>query len=353
MIANSLSITIAQRTREFATLRTLGASRRQVLRSIMLEALVVGALASIIGLFLGLALAKGLFSLFDAVGFTLPNSGLRSGAAHDRRLARGRHPRHAAREPAAGAARDARAADRRRARGRDAAGVALRALPHAGVDRCSTLLGFAALALGPLRAGPRDDPGPALDRRRRAPRLLRGRAALGAVRAARSPAALGWPATRLGGAAGSLARDNAQRNPQRTASTAAALMIGLALVTLVAVLAAGIISTSGAPSNDLWKNADYAITAQNNFSPIPTAAADAAAKAPGVIAVGNVRTGEARAFGKNDLRDRRRPADANDVQPRLEAGLGGRARDARRRRRLRRQRLRQEAPPRGSARRSS
>ena len=76
MIANSLSITIAQRTREFATLRTLGASRRQVLRSIIVEALVVGFLASVIGLFLGLLLAKGLFALFDAVGFTLPNTGL-------------------------------------------------------------------------------------------------------------------------------------------------------------------------------------------------------------------------------------------------------------------------------------
>ena len=58
---------------------------------------------------------------------------------------------------------------------------------------------------------------------------------------------LGWPATRIGGAAGVLARDNSQRNPQRTASTAAALMIGLALVTLVATLAAGIVATrSGA-----------------------------------------------------------------------------------------------------------
>ncbi|HSC73037.1 MAG TPA: ABC transporter permease, partial [Gaiellaceae bacterium] len=76
VIANSLSITIAQRTREFATLRTLGASRGQILRSVMLEALVMGTLASIVGLFTGLALAKGLFSLFDAVGFTLPNNGL-------------------------------------------------------------------------------------------------------------------------------------------------------------------------------------------------------------------------------------------------------------------------------------
>ena len=76
VIANSLSITIAQRTREFATLRTLGASRRQVLTSVVVEALAMGVIASVIGLFLGLALAKGLFALFEAVGFTLPNNGL-------------------------------------------------------------------------------------------------------------------------------------------------------------------------------------------------------------------------------------------------------------------------------------
>src|SRR5207244_5429564 len=67
---------IAQRTRELATLRMIGASRRQVLRSILLEALVIGVLASVVGLFAGLGLAVGLFKLFDAVGFTLPNNGL-------------------------------------------------------------------------------------------------------------------------------------------------------------------------------------------------------------------------------------------------------------------------------------
>ena len=76
VIANSLSITIAQRTREFATLRTIGATNRQILGSVVVEALVVGVVASVVGLFLGLLLAKGLFKLFDAVGFTLPNSGL-------------------------------------------------------------------------------------------------------------------------------------------------------------------------------------------------------------------------------------------------------------------------------------
>ncbi len=92
--------------------------------------------------------------------------------------------------------------------------------------------------------------------------------------------------------------ENARRNPQRTASTAGALMIGLALVTLVATLAAGIIASFEGAVNDLWKDSesDYAITAQNNFSPIPVDAANAAAQAPGVVAVMNVRTGEVRAF---------------------------------------------------------
>jgi putative ABC transport system permease protein len=111
---------------------------------------------------------------------------------------------------------------------------------------------------------------------------------------------LGWPATKLGGAAGELARDNARRNPQRTASTASALMIGLALVTLVATLAAGIVSTFRGAVNDIFTG-DYAITAQNNYSPIPTDAANAAAKTPGVTAIGNVRTGETRIFGKKEF----------------------------------------------------
>jgi putative ABC transport system permease protein len=80
-------------------------------------------------------------------------------------------------------------------------------------------------------------------------------------------------------------------------------MIGLALVTLVATLAAGIVQTFRGAVDDLWKDSqsDYGITAQNNFSPIPIAAAEAAAKAPGVESVMNVRGGEALAFGKVTL----------------------------------------------------
>src|SRR5207247_5135417 len=71
-ISITLSITYTQRTLEFATLRTIGASRRHVLWAVVLEALIVGLVASIVGLFLGLGLAKVLNRLFIAVGIDLP-----------------------------------------------------------------------------------------------------------------------------------------------------------------------------------------------------------------------------------------------------------------------------------------
>jgi putative ABC transport system permease protein len=295
VIANSLSITIAQRTREFATLRTLGASRRQVLRSIILEALVMGTFASVVGLFAGLALAQGLFSLFDAVGFTLPNNGLTLQARTVvvallvgivvTLLASLRPALRATRVPPIAAVREgAMLPESRFARYRLPAAVLL------------TLVGFAGLLLGLFV--PNLGTGQILLFMLGGALLVFLGIALLSVRLV-GPFAwtLGWPATKIGGAAGSLARDNARRNPQRTASTASALMIGLALVTLVSMLAAGIISSFRGAVNDIWKNADYAITAQNNFSPIPVAAAAAIAKTPGVLAVGNVRAGEALVFG--------------------------------------------------------
>ncbi len=91
---------------------------------------------------------------------------------------------------------------------------------------------------------------------------------------------LGWPAARFGGAAGKLAEGNSARNPARTASTASALMIGLALVTLVAVLAAGLRSRFEGSVKKAFV-ANYAITAENNFSPISLASENAVRKVPG------------------------------------------------------------------------
>ena len=298
VIANSLSITIAQRAREFATVRTLGGSRRQILNSIIIEALVVGTAASVVGLFLGLGLAKLLFWLFDAVGFTLPNSGL----LFETRtivvslavgiivtlLASLRPALRATRVPPIAAVREGAT------------------LPPSRFARFRTVgslltigLGFAALLYGLFGSGLGTTQ--ILLWMGVGALLIFVGVSLFAARLVRPlAAALGAPAARLGGSAGRLARDNSRRNPQRTASTASALMIGLALVTLVATLAAGITSTFRGAVDKIFTS-DYAITAQNNFSPIPIDAAEAAAKTPGVEAIASTRTGEARVFGSTEF----------------------------------------------------
>jgi putative ABC transport system permease protein len=295
VIANSLSITIAQRTREFATMRTIGASRRQVLTSIIVESLVVGVIASVIGLFLGLGLAKVLFWLFDAVGFTLPNTGL---LFQTRTivvallvgvlvtLAASLRPAiRATRVPPIAAVREgATLPESRFARFRTIGALLL------------TALGFAALLFGLFGSG-LDTTQILLFMGVGALLVFFGVALFASKLVPALATALGWPAARAGGAAGQLARGNAKRNPQRTASTAAALMIGLALVTLVAVLGQGIRSTFTDAVDRIFI-ADYAITAQNNFSPIPIEAAEAAADAPGVREVASVRTGEALVYGE-------------------------------------------------------
>ena len=296
VIANSLSITIAQRTREFATLRTLGASRRQVLRAILAESLVIGIIASVIGLGVGLLLAQGLFALFNAAGLTLPNSGtvVKSRTVIVSILVGVVVTVLASLRPALRATRvEPIAAVREGA-----------VLPEGGSPRsrtvraaATTMLGLAAVLLGLFVAS---GTGAVLALMGAGAVLVFIGVSLLSARIVPVLAGwIGWPATKVAGAAGRLARENARRNPQRTASTASALMIGLALVTLVAMLSAGVIANFRGAVNDLFTG-DYAITAQNNFSAIPVAAGAAATRAPGVLAVGDVRTGQAQAFGKNE-----------------------------------------------------
>jgi putative ABC transport system permease protein len=109
---------------------------------------------------------------------------------------------------------------------------------------------------------------------------------------------IGWPGVRAGGTPGRLARDNARRNPQRTASTAAALMIGLALVTVVAMLAQGIRVNFRDSVQQIFIT-DYAVEAQNNFDPLPVSVERAVRETAGVIAVSGVRADEARILGSN------------------------------------------------------
>jgi putative ABC transport system permease protein len=329
VIANSLSITIAQRTREFATLRTLGASRRQLLGTVVLEALVTGFVASVAGLFLGLAIATGLFKLFDAVGFTLPNNGL---VFRTRTivvalivgvlvtvLASLRPAWRATRVPPIAAVREGATLAPGRLNRYRPVGAALLAVGGIALvlvglfaDGLSTKTLLTLLGAGVLLLFI----GIALF----SSRLVRPLAAVSDPIARWSVVvltALVWPfflvplwaVRRLfgrrtefpgvlpDGPAVAIGGQNSRRDPQRTASTAAALMIGLALVTLVATLGAGLIRPFEQAVDGIF-SADYAITAQNNFSPLPPPVAAEVAKVPGVEKVTSVRGGQAKAFDK-------------------------------------------------------
>ena len=294
VIANTLSITVAQRTRELATLRTLGATRRQVLTSVLLEAFIIGVLASVVGLFLGLALAKGLNALLVSFGIDLPSAGtvfktrtivvsLLVGIVITM-LAALRPALRSTRVPPIAAVREGAVLPPSRWARYGGTGsfltvTAAVALLLVGllVGGLSTGVRLISLGLGTVLVFI----GVAMLSSRLVPPLVR---------------VLGWPATKIGGSAGKLARGNSGRNPSRTASTAAALMIGLALVTLVGVLAAGLKSRFGEAVDKVFV-ANYAVTATDNFSPISVSSENALRRVPGVTVVTGVRAGDGKAFG--------------------------------------------------------
>ena len=310
VIANTLSITIAQRMREFATLRTLGASRRQVLWAVVVEAFVIGILGSVIGLFLGLALAKLLNALFVAIGIDLPHGStvfatrtvvvsLLVGTIVTL-VASIRPARRATRVPPIAAVRE---------------GSVLPVSRWAKYGRATSLTvlvaGIALSCLGALGSGLAT--GPRLLILGAGVLLLFFGVSMNASKVVRPLAAvLGQPAETIGGAPGLLAKDNATRNPARTASTASALMIGLALVTFVAIFGAGIRSSFESAVNELFV-ADYALTSTNTFNPIEAEAGKALVGKSGVNDVTAIRAGSARYLGGNN--------DLTAVQPNLNKGV--------------------------------
>jgi putative ABC transport system permease protein len=295
VIANTLSITVAQRAREFATLRTLGATSRQVRRAVLLEGLVTGVLASAVGLFVGVGLAKLLETLFKADGVSLPLTGLVFATRTVVvsllvgtlvTLAASFWPAlRATRVPPIAAVREGSALPPSRL---------ARFGPLAALLVClvAVALVSAGAFVSALATGHR--------------LLLLGvgvlAAFVGVAMAAPSIArplalVLGWPATRLGGAAGVLARSNAMRNPARTAATAAALMIGLALVTAVAVLAQGLKqSIIGSVRSEF--RGDYVLTSENGFTPTSISSEEAVSRAGVATLVAGERSGQGRAFGQ-------------------------------------------------------
>ncbi|MGW6206788.1 ABC transporter permease [Streptomyces sp. NPDC055089] len=234
-IHNTFAIVVAQRTRENALLRALGASRRQILGSTLTEASIVGVIASAAGLAAGIAIAAGLQALFPAIGFPFPDGSLViSGVSMLLPLAVGVVVCiGSALVPALHA-------------GRTAPLAALRetAVDDSAASRTRAVTGLLLLlaSVGAIMTGVLADPSVWLSAVGAVPALA-AFVVLGPVASTCAVRVLGAPLGRLRGATGHLARRNALRSPKRTASTATALMIGVAVVSLFTVFGASLKAT--------------------------------------------------------------------------------------------------------------
>ena len=255
VIANTFSIVVAQRTRELALLRALGATGGQVMRSVVLEAALVGAVASVIGLGFGIAVGLGLRELVQAVGggAELPGAGIRilprtvyvavgvgmtvaiiSSIAPARRASR-LSPVAAMRETTEEAGLPA---FRRSAFAGIAAVIGVVLLGYGMFGR-DVALRFGVIGLGTVA-------------------LFLGLGLLAPFITKPLASVLAWPLPRLAGVAGRLARANATRNPGRTAATAVALMVGLALVSSISLLTASMKASVSDLLDDIVR-ADYIV----------------------------------------------------------------------------------------------
>ena len=285
VIFNTLSITVAQRTKELATLRTLGASRRQVLRSVVLEGAALGVVASAVGLGLGVLLAKGLTALFRAVDLEMPQAAMvfQARTAVVAMLTGTIVTVVASVWPAVRATRIAPIAAVREG-GAQVKKPSRRTLVAGLVVSALSVFGLVYGTLGSNVSGPVRALGIGLG----ALGIFVGLAMVASRLVKPIAHAVGLPAARLGGVAGRLARENAIRNPGRTASTAAALMIGLTLVSFVAVFGKALLaSDESALRKQLGTS--HVITSQSGWDTVPIGAGRAAASADGVVVSSSIR----------------------------------------------------------------
>ena len=293
VIFNTFSITVSQRIREYGLLRTLGASRRQVLASVFIEAALIGLVGAILGVFGGLLFAKGIESLFNALGIGLPTTALVVASrtvvisvvigVAVTLIAVLNPALRSTRVPPIAAMQNLELTASRR-----------RSIFTVVIAWLLMLGGIALVLIGLFGNQQTGD----------AALMLGGGAALVLFGVSLySPrlvpplaGAIGAPLERIRGLTGRLARENSQRNPSRTAATAAALMIGLALVSFVTIFAAGL-KASIADAIDNSFQGELEIQNTNGFDPIPTAAAEAARKVPGVQTVSTLQSTQVKIDG--------------------------------------------------------
>jgi putative ABC transport system permease protein len=282
-IYNTFSIIVGQRTRELALLRVVGASRRQILRSVLTEATIVGFVSSAVGVGLGVVAAIGLEALLSGFGTALPTGpltfeprtaivGLVVGTLVTVVSAIG-PARNAVRIPPVAALTD---------RPSDGAGaLATRRRLISGT--ALTVFGVALLAIGLAK------PVVALVGVG-AVSIFIGVAMLAPAIARPLSGVLGRPLAALLGTPGRLGRENSMRSPRRTAQTASALMVGLALVSAIAVFGASL-SESATSSVDQAISADLLISA-NGSGQLSDAVPTTAAAVPGVTSATTVYRNE-------------------------------------------------------------
>ncbi len=276
-IYNTFSILAAQRSRDSALLRALGASRRQVIATSAIETVLVGLVGSVAGWAGGIGIAALLKGVFDGFGFALPAGGLvyrpasaalAIGAGLLATVLAGVLPAVRASKVAPVAAlRDSAAEPPTVPRRRVAAGVVLTA---AGVATVLAAVGGEQTALTGLGAM----------------LIIAGMVVLGPFAARGAASVLGAPIAALRGITGSLARQNARRNPRRTAATASALMVGVTVVALFTVVGASL-KASAAHGVNRTLRADLVVDlggygGQSGASGLSPQLADRLAQLPGV-----------------------------------------------------------------------
>ncbi|MDT0381972.1 FtsX-like permease family protein [Streptomyces sp. DSM 42041] len=279
LIVNTFSMLVAQRTREIGLMRAIGSSRRQVNRSVLTEALLLGVVGSVVGLGAGVGLAVGLMELMGAMGMNLSTSELTVKATTPvigvalgvvvTVLAAWLPARRAGRVSPMAALRDAGTpADGRAGAVRAVLGVLLTAVGAAALYVASRAeeasAGAGMLALGVVLT-------------------LVGFIVVGPVLAGVVVRALSLVVLRLFGPVGRLAERNALRNPRRTGATGAALMIGLALVASLSVVGSSMVA-SATEELDKSVGADF-IVGSDTGQPITPQAAEKVRTADGLADV--------------------------------------------------------------------